>query len=145
MNAVKKWSSSPSIAAPILLLLVLGACTSERQPFAPEPCRLPAALGAAVQPQAFSPAALRPALLHAADPMTSVLVAGENSETLGRALADLGQSFSGSNFDTECRLLLIAWDALSRLPDTPETLPDRDGIRLILALAARALEAAPRT
>lgn len=128
------------------LVLIVGACEStRREPFAPEPCLLPAALVAVVQPQPFSPAALHPALLHAADPMTSTLGTGESAATLRSALGDLGQTLTGTNFDTECRLLLIAWGALSRLPDTPETLPDRDGIRLILALAAGALAAAPRT
>jgi len=125
-------------------VLVLGACDAKdpREPFAPVPCLLPAALVGAVQPQPFSPEALRPALLHAAGAMTSDLGTGESADTLRRALGDLGQAFAGRNFDTECRLVLIAWGALSELPDTPETLPDRDGIRLILALAARALEAA---
>ena len=134
---------SPSVAGLLLLALVLGACDSKiPEPFAPEPCLLPAALVGAVQPQPFSPVALRPALLHAAGPMTSALGTGASADTLRRVLGDLGQSFAGNNFDTECRLVVIAWDALSELPDTPETLPDRDGIRLILALAARALEAA---
>jgi len=119
---------SPSVAGLLLLALVLAACDPKTPaPFAPEPCLIPSALVEVVQPQSFTPTALRPALLHAAGPMTSAL---------------LGQSFTGNNFDTECRLVVIAWDALSELPDTPETLPDRDGIRLILALAARALEAA---
>ena len=137
-------SRSVALLFSFSLVLVLGACDAKnpREPFAPVPCLLPAALVGAVQPQPFSPTALRPALLHAADPMTSTLGTGASADTLRRALDDLGQSFTGNNFDTECRLLVIAWDALSELPDTPETLPDRDGIRLILALAARALEAA---
>ncbi len=134
---------SPSVAGLLLLALVLAACDPKTPaPFAPEPCLIPSALVEVVQPQSFTPTALRPALLHAAGPMTSALGTGASADTLRRVLGDLGQSFAGNNFDTECRLVVIAWDALSELPDTPETLPDRDGIRLILALAARALEAA---
>jgi hypothetical protein len=36
-------------------------------------------------------------------------------------------------------MLSIAAGALAALPDTPVTLPDRDGIRLILALTAQSL------
>ena len=131
------------VAGLFLPLLVLGACDPKTPaPFEPQPSLLPAALVEAVQPQTFTPLALRPALLHAAGPMTADFGTGASADTLRRALGDLGQSFVGNNFDTECRVLVIAWDALSELPNTPETLPDRDGIRLILALAARALEAA---
>ena len=46
--------------------------------------------------------------------------------------------------DTACRLLSVATSALAALPDNPETLPDRDSIRIVLILAAGVLAAGAR-
>src|SRR2546427_8196039 len=83
---------SPSVAGLLLLALVLAACDPKTPaPFAPEPCLIPSALVEVVQPQSFTPTALRPALLHAAGPMTSALGTGASADTLRRVLGDMQQ------------------------------------------------------
>ena len=42
--------------------------------------------------------------------------------------------------DVACRGIMAATKALDAMPHDPAKLPDRDGIRLVLALAVRAFE-----
>lgn len=108
--------------------------------FNEERCAVPVALAQSVYTHSFSSASLRPALQHAAGPMASVLGDGELTNELREAIAILGKETDGPTLhDTHCRLVVIASAALRQLPDTPETLPDRDGIQLVLALLANAL------
>ena len=125
------------------LVLVLAACDSAvtaPDAFREERCQVPASLVAEVSPHAFQSTALRPALQHAAGPMASVLGEGELTNELREATSILGKETAGPRLhDTHCRLVVIASAALRRMPDSPETLPDRDGIHLVLALLASAL------
>jgi hypothetical protein len=129
------------IAAPALLLLA--ACDSAvtaPKAFNEEQCAVPAALAESVYTHSFPSTSLRSALQHASGPMASVLGEGELTHELREALAILGQETDGPTLhDTHCRLVVIASAALRRMPDTAETLPDRDGIQLVLALLANAL------
>jgi hypothetical protein len=130
----------------LVFLLVLAACHGE-SPIAPEafsrkPCRPPANLVAMVTGQAFAPAAMRSALLHAAGPMSAPLATGTDVQSLQDAINIVVVDIGASNLDGACRLLSIAAGELAALPDTPATLPDRDGIRLILALTAQSLAVA---
>jgi hypothetical protein len=125
------------------LLLVLTACDSlvtAPRAFEEERCAVPATLAGAVYPHSYPSTALRPALQHASKKMTAVLGEGELTNELRDALAILGTETDGPRLhDTHCRLVVIAFAALRRMPDTPETQPDRDGIHLVLALLANAL------
>ena len=131
-----------SVIAP-LLLLVLAACDSAvtaPKAFNEERCAVPAALAQSVYTHEFPSTALRSALQHAAGPMASVLGEGELTNELREAMAILGKETDGPTLhDTHCRLVVIASAALRRMPDTPETLPDRHGMQLVLALLANAL------
>jgi hypothetical protein len=131
---------SRTLLAP--LLLVLAACDSAvtaPAAFNEERCAVPAALAASVYAHSFPATSLRPALLHAAGPMASVLGEGELTDELRASIALLGTASGPVLHDTHCRLVVIASAALRRMPDTPETLPDRDMIHLVLALLAHAL------
>jgi hypothetical protein len=62
----------------------------------------------------------------------------ETTELVAQALGD-GLPLTG------CRILARAIESLDGLPEDPATLPDREGIRLILAIAAHRLaESQPR-
>ncbi len=128
-------------AVPILGLMLVACDGSPLAPeaFVPEPCIVPAEIVASISPQPFPPAALHSALLHAAGPMTSALGSGMLTTELAKATTQLGQGLQSRAGDTECRVLELASTALARLPDDPAVLPDREGIRLVLALAARAI------
>jgi len=125
------------------VVLVLGACDSAvtaPKAFNEERCQVPVALAQSVYTHAFPSTSLRPALQHAAGPMASVLGEGELTNELRESMAILGTETDGPTLhDTHCRLVVIASAALRRMPDTPETLPDRDGMKLVLALLANAL------
>jgi hypothetical protein len=129
------------VAAP--LLIVLGACDSAvtaPQAFDEARCAVPADLAASVYAHQFASASLRPALQHAAGPMASVLGEGALTNELRESMSILGNEANAARLhDTHCRLVVIASAALRRLPDTPETRPDRDGMHLVLALLANAL------
>jgi hypothetical protein len=92
--------------------------------------------------QPFAPAAMISGLLHAADPMSSALEASDDVRALQDAIRVAVNDISASDYDGACRLVTIADGLLAGLPDTPATLPDRDGMRLILALTAQSLAAA---
>jgi hypothetical protein len=64
---------------------------------------------------------------------------GELTHELRESIAILGSASGPELHDTHCRLVVIASAALRRMADTPETLPDRDGMHLVLALLANAL------
>lgn len=126
-----------------VLLLAVAACKGD-SPVAPEafsrkPCRPPVNLVSMVTGPAFAPSAMRSALLHAAVPMTAALGTGADVQALHDAITIVITDIGVSDNDGACRLLSIAAGALAALPDTPATLPDRDGIRLILALTAQSL------
>jgi hypothetical protein len=129
------------LAAP--LVVVLAACDSAvtaPKAFDEQRCAVPASLASSVYTHAFPSTALRPALQHASGPMASVLGEGELTNELREAIAILGMETDAPTLhDTHCRLVVIASAALRRMPDTAETLPDRDGIHLVLALLANAL------
>jgi len=137
-------------SALLLFLVVAVTACGERSPVAPDgftrtPCRPPAELVAMVRGQPFAPAAMQSALLHAAGPMNNALGAGKDVRALQDAIRIVATDISASNYDGACRLLAISGRLLFGLPDTPATLPDRDGIRLILALTAQSLvEVIPR-
>ncbi|HEY6209296.1 MAG TPA: hypothetical protein VIW28_09560 [Gemmatimonadales bacterium] len=126
----------------VLLALGAGACSENIT----EPVRFdavvcvpdPALLVDAIrQPFAFS--ALHAAFLHAAGPMASALGTSEQVDQLSQSMEEMPLPDDKKSMDTACRLLSVANSALKAMPNKPETLPDRDGIRLVLMLAAGVL------
>ena len=85
---------------------------------------------------------MRSALLHAANRMSVALGTDADVRSLQDATNGVVANIVASENDGACRMLSISADLLEGLPDTPATLPDRDGIRLILALTAHSLTAA---
>jgi len=112
--------------------------------FDPVKCAPSPALLAGANPQPFAFSALQAAFLHAAGPMTSALGSSEQVDQLKQAMNEMVLPDDPRSKDTACRLLSVATSALAALPDNPETLPDRDGIRLVLILAAGVLGPTPR-
>jgi len=130
-----------------LVLLVAVAGCSEASPFAPEafsriPCEPPAKLVAMITGPAFAPVGMRSALVHAANRMTVALGTDPQVRSLKEATQGIAANIIASENDGACRMLSISADLLEGLPDTPATFPDRDGIRMILALTAHSLAAA---
>ena len=143
LEVLPEWQARFSMKCWFVLLLAVVACNGE-SPVAPEafsrkPCRPPENLVSMVTGPAFAPTAMRSALLHAAGPMTAALGTGADVQALQDAINIVISDIGVSKYDGACRLLSIAAGALDALPDTPATLPDRDGIRLILALTAQSL------
>ena len=104
---------------------------------------LPAASATAFQLDAPSDEltieALRPALEHAAGAMASVIGSGELAASLA-GLAGFAQALNAENLPINgCRTIVAAMNVLETLPDDPATRPDRDAVRLVLALAGAAL------
>ena len=87
----------------------------------------------------FTPSAMRSALLHAAGQMTPALGTASEVLALRNAITIVAADIGDSNYDGACRLLAIAYGGLKGMPELPATLPDRDGIRLILVLTAQSL------
>jgi hypothetical protein len=118
--------------------LAAGSCSD---PLGPEelPCAVPASLITQVAAQPADNAAIRAALLHAAGPMASALGSPELTATLGETTELVAQALDDGLPLTGCRILARASESLDRLSDDPATLPDREGIRLILAIAAHRL------
>jgi len=132
------------LGIPALVLSIAACETTPFEPgdvFSPIPCALPASLLEATTGPVPSLQSLRSAVLHAAGPMSAALEGGPSAAEVGLSLAALGKSFDASNFDTVCRFLGLASTALSNGSGAGASLPDRDGIRLILSLTARALVA----
>ena len=130
------------MVAPLLMVLVgCDSAVTAPNAFNEERCSVPADLAASVYAHGFPSTALRPALQHAAGPMVTVLGEGALTNELRESMSILGSETNAPRLhDTHCRLVVIASAALRRIADTPETLPDRDGIRLVLALLANALD-----
>ena len=126
----------------VLLALGVGACSDNiTEPVrfdavqcVPDPALL---VGAIRQPFAFS--ALHAAFLHVAGPMASALGTSEEVDQLKQAMENMPLPDDNKSMDTACRLLSVANSALVAMPNNPETLPDRDGIRVVLMLAAGVL------
>jgi hypothetical protein len=140
-------SSRGAAVALALLALGTGACSDNiTEPVrfdavqcTPEPSLL---VGAIWQPFAFS--ALHAAFLHAAGPMATALGSTEQVDQIKQAMGDMPLPDDAKSKDTACRLLSVANSALVAMPNNPETLPDRDGIRLVLILAAGVLRGPTR-
>lgn len=131
----------------LALGLLFGAAACGDSPLGPEgfsriPCRPPAALVAMVVGEPFAPAAMHSALVHAVDSMSTALESSPDVTGMQDAIRIVATDVTTSNYDGACRLLTIAYGFFVVLPDTPATLPDRDGIRLILALTGQSLAAA---
>lgn len=127
-----------------LLALGGGACDSnltQPDPLHAVKCEPPATLLAGVHPQPFALGAIHAAFLHAAGPMASALGSSEQVSQLTQATREMAAQDGPTALDTACRLLIVASNALTAMADNPETLPDRDGIRLVLMLAAAAIQA----
>jgi hypothetical protein len=126
-------------------LMGLAACDSlatEPEAYDETKCLVSASLAASVTTNSEE-LNLVPALEHAAGPMSRVLGEGQLTDELRESIGLLASGEGYDLRDTQCRLLLIATAALDRMPDTPETSPDRAGINLVLALLAHAIVAEP--
>jgi hypothetical protein len=126
-------------------LVVVAACdtmATEPDAYDETKCRVSAELAASVTTNS-NEVDLVPALEHAAGPMTRVLGEGQLTEELRESIELLASGDGYALRDTQCRLLLIATTALDRMPDTPETSPDRAGIQLVLGLLAHAVGTEP--
>jgi hypothetical protein len=120
--------------------LALATCSD---PLGPEelPCQKPAGLTAGIT---FAPVDLeemRAALAHAAGPLAAAMGSEELTASLVKATEFASLTLADELPRTGCRIVRIAAAALAQLPDDPATLPDRDAIRLILALTANTLDA----
>jgi hypothetical protein len=129
-----------------VMLLVFGAAAcGDRSIAAPEafgriPCRPSPALVAMVTIDPFPPSAMRSALIHGADVMTLAITDGaRHTRDVQDAMRAAATDIDQRKFDSACRLVEIAYAALTVLPDSDASRPDRVGIGLILALTAQAL------
>ena len=130
-----------------LLALGAGACNDNvTAPVQLDPvrCTLAASLLVGVNPQPFTLSDLHAAFLQAAGPIAGALGSSEQVDQIKQAMADMVLPDDAKAKDTACRLLSVANSALAAMPDNPETLADRDGIRLVLILAAGAVLAGQR-
>jgi len=136
-------------------LIALGAlaCEGSLAPTAPSDpvsprvtCELPSWLMAGNRPEPLGLDPLLSALQHAAGPMSSALGTSEPASRLARAIEAMAAREGLLAVEPSCKPMLEAAEALQALPDDPETRPDRDGIGLVLTLAAalmRVTEANP--
>jgi hypothetical protein len=116
-----------------------GACDSnitDPDALSTEACVPPAGFVIEGPPPSFNLADLEPALLHAAGPMAAALGSTEQVRQLTQAIKGMADAEGPAALDTACRLLTMASRALAAMPDTPETLPDREGIYMVLLLSA---------
>ncbi|MDP1858922.1 MAG: hypothetical protein Q8K82_09635 [Gemmatimonadaceae bacterium] len=127
------------------LVLVLSGCSDESilapSPTAGVSCRPPAELAAMVVGQPFALHDMRNPLEHAAVTMNTALEINADVRALQDFTTLLVDDITASRNDDACRHLTSAYGVLKSLPDTPATLPDRDGIRLIFSLTSQALVA----
>jgi len=135
----------PKQAALAFALISAGGTACDSNLTQPDPltavqCETPAMLLAGVNSQPFALGALHAAFLHAAGPMASALGSSDQVEQLSLAMQEMAKQDGSHAVDTVCRLLQIASNAMAALPDSPETLPDREGIRIVLILAAGVLK-----
>ncbi len=130
----------------VLVLLFAATACSDRSIVAPEsygrrPCRPSADLVAMVDLVPFTPEAMRSALRHGADEMTRAVSVEPRQRDVQDAMRLAADDIGIGHYDSACRFVGIAFGALRALPDSAGSYPDRDGIRLILALTAHALSA----
>ncbi len=126
----------------VALLFAVAAC-ADRSPLAPDafgraPCRPPSELVAMVITPPFAPLAMRSALIHSADALT-LLIVGTPQRDLQVAFRSAATKIEIGDYDSACRFVALAYGVLRTLPPTPATLPERDAMRLILALTAQSL------
>ena len=137
-------ASRAGVALALGLALGLGACDrlpTEPQPLGARRCELAESLLEGRQAYPVAPERLREALRHAAGPMAASLGGSPSARRLVHALeALLGRNDSPAP-ESECQRLSTASAALRAAPEDPATLPDRDGIGLVLILVANAIEA----
>lgn len=127
-----------------LLTLGTGACSSnltQSDPLQAERCDPPAAILASAGSPPFTLQALHDAVVHAAGPMASALGSSDEVRQIVRAMEGIAARDGSLATDTACRLLIVAGNALDALDNDPATLPDRDGIRLVLVLASGVIQA----
>lgn len=123
------------------LAVVLATCSD---PFGPEelPCAVPPTLLAQVSANAAVTqdlGAIRSALAHAAGPLATALGSSGLQESLVKTTGLVANTLEDGLPLTGCRIVAIAADHLNALPDDPATRPDREAIRLALAIAAKAI------
>jgi hypothetical protein len=133
------------IAGSTALVLVLVACgdpgTTTPDIARLDRCRPPTALTTMMGGESLPPTTMHGALRHAIARIRTTFGAGVEQEALREAVLHLDADLTASRFDEACRALTDAFGSLTELPDVPATLPDRDSIRLILALTAQSLAA----
>jgi hypothetical protein len=135
---VKRWLGLLVIPA------VIGSCSDS--PTAPassssNPCT-PAALPAISAADAVAPAVLNDALQDASTRMSAGLGTGAQVQSVQNAIRTVETSIAAPNNSGVCGKITIAADRVDALPDDPASLPDRDAIRLVLALAAQSISVA---
>lgn len=123
---------------PLVALLATACRSSSVVAPVEEPCAVPASLPV-VQASGMTQASMHPALLHAAGPMTSSLGTSVDVKSLQSGIGEL-VSTAPVRADVACHGIMAATKALDALPNDAATRPDRDGIRLVLALAVKAFE-----
>jgi len=131
-------------AAVALALLALGTGACENNitdpvSFHAVQCAPAPELLVGINRQEFAFSALQSAFLQAAGPIASAIGSFEQVDQIRLSLDQMPLPDDPKSKDTACRLLSVANSALTALPDNPETLPDRDAIRIVLILAAGVL------
>jgi hypothetical protein len=130
----------------LVLLIAVAACNKE-SPTGPgftsgKTCAPPTLTPVAATVQPFAPAAMRAALLDAATRMSAALGTGADVQSVQAELNGAAADMGASNYAGACGMVTAAASAVAALPNDAATLPDRDAIRLVLALAAQSLTAA---
>lgn len=127
----------------LVLLLGIGAC-GDRSIVGPEshgriPCRPSPELVAMVVTPPFAPIAMQSALVHGSSVMTLAITDAQRTRDVTDAMRLASQEIGTREYDSACRYVEIAYDALREIPDAPASRPDRVGIMLILSLTAQSL------
>lgn len=129
--------------APVAAILVLATCSD---PLGPEEraCSVPPSLQNIVAAQTVqstqpSNSAIRSALMHAAGPMAAAIGASQITAPFIVEAMAAAESLDEGLGRSGCHHVVAAVTHLDNMPDDPATLPDREGIRMILAIAASAL------
>jgi hypothetical protein len=123
--------------------LMLGACGDQTvaglDAFRRTPCRASPEHLAMIHIAPFAPAAMHSALLHGADAMSIAMEPSAHTRDLQDAMRAAAADIELQKFDSACRFVVIAADAVNAMADDPASRPDRVGVGLILALTAHAL------